>query len=162
MLVFFPNLSFFGVSGQIFDLISSFLSDRWLRVVLDLKSSQEYPVNVGVHQGSILGPAIFLVYINGLPDDVLCDIAIYANDTTLNSMCDQAFGLWQQLELASVLDSDLEDTVDGSKKWLVDFNAGKAQLVSFDCSNTGSAVVKMDGWFLRKIIFEDAGIGLLF
>ena len=62
--------------------------DGWLRVVLDLKSSQEYPVNVGVHQGSILGPAIFLVYINGLPDDVLCDIAIYANDTTLNSMCD--------------------------------------------------------------------------
>ena len=101
-------------------------------MVLDGKSSQEYPINVGVLQGSILGPAIFLVYINGLSDDVLCDIAIYANDTTLNSMCDQASGLWQQLELASVLDSDLEDTVDGDKKWLVDFNAGKAQLVSFD------------------------------
>ena len=126
------KLKSYGISGQIFGLISSFLSNRWLRVVLDGKSSQEYPINVGVLQGSILGPAIFLVYINGLSDDVLCDIAIYANDTTLNSMCDQASGLWQQLELASVLDSDLEDTVDGDKKWLVDFNAGKAQLVSFD------------------------------
>ena len=94
-------------------------------MVLDGKSSQEYPVNVGVLQGSILGPAIFLVYINGLPDDVLCDIAIYANDTTLNYMCDQASGLWQQLELASVLDSDLEDTVNGARSGLLISMLGK-------------------------------------
>ena len=94
-------------------------------MVLDGKSSQEYPVNVGVLQGSIPGPAIFLVYINGLPDDVLCDIAIYANDTTLNYMCDQASGLWQQLELASVLDSDLEDTVNGARSGLLISMLGK-------------------------------------
>ena len=50
-----------GISGQIFGLISSFLSNRWLRVVLDGKSSQEYWVNVGVPQGSILGPTLFLL-----------------------------------------------------------------------------------------------------
>ena len=63
-------------------LISSSLSNRWLRVVLDGKSSQEYPVNVGVPQGSILGPTLFLLCINDLPGDVICDIAIYADDTT--------------------------------------------------------------------------------
>ena len=73
----------YGISGQIFGLISSFLSNRRLRVVLDGKSSQEYPVNAGVPQGSILGPTLFLLYINDLPDDVICDIAIYADDTTL-------------------------------------------------------------------------------
>ena len=76
------KLKSYGISGQIFDLISSFLSNRWLRVVLDGKSSQEYSVNAGVPQGSILGPTPFLLYINDLPDDVFCDIAIYADDTT--------------------------------------------------------------------------------
>ena len=52
------KLTSYGISGEILDLISSFLSNRWLQVVLDGKSSQEYPVNAGVAQGSILGPTI--------------------------------------------------------------------------------------------------------
>ena len=101
------KLKSYGISGQIFGLISSFLSNRRLRVVLDGKSSQEYPVNVGVFQDSILGPTLFLQYINDPPDDVMCDIAIYADDTTLYSKCDRASDLWQQLELASELEADL-------------------------------------------------------
>ena len=75
-------------------------------MVLDGKSSQKYPVNAGVPQGSILGPALFLLYIDDLADDVICDIAIYADDTTLCCKCDQASDLRQQLELASELESD--------------------------------------------------------
>ena len=55
-------------------------------------------------------------YINDLPYDVICNIAIYADDTTLYSKCDQASDLWQQLELASELESDLQHTVDWGKK----------------------------------------------
>ena len=84
-------------------------------MVLDGKSSQEHPVNAGDLQGSILGPTLFLLYINDLPDDIICNIAIYADDTTLYSKCDQAFDLWQQLELAFEIESDLRDTVDWSK-----------------------------------------------
>ena len=88
-----------GSSGQIFGLISSFLSKRQLRVVL--KSSQEYPLDAGVPLGSILGPTLFRLYINYFPDDVI--------------------------------------TVDWSRKWLVDFSAGKTQLASFDQSNNTGA-----------------------
>ena len=118
---------------------------------LDGKSSQEYPVNAGVPQGSILGPTLFLLYINDLPDDVICDIAIYADDTTPYSRCDRASDMWQQLELASALESDLRDMVDWGKKWLVDFNAEKTQMVSFDRSNNnGSIDVKMSGSILEE------------
>ena len=145
------KLKSYRISGQIFGLISSFLSNRRLSVVLDGKSSQEYPVNAEVPQGSILGPTFFLLYINDFPDDVICDAAIYADDTTLYSRCDWASDLWQQLELASELESDLQDTVDWSKKWLVDFNAGKTQLVSFDWSNNnGSIDVKMGESILEE------------
>ena len=108
----FHKLRSYGLSGQIFGLISSFRSNRRLRVVLDGRSSQEYPVNAGVPQGSILGPTLFLLYINDLPDNVICNIAIYADDTTLYSKCDEASDLWQQPELASELEPDLRETVD--------------------------------------------------
>ena len=61
-------------------------------------SSQEHPFNTGVPLGSILGPTLFLLYINDLPVDVICVIAIYTDDTTLYSKCDLASDQWQQLE----------------------------------------------------------------
>ena len=77
--------------------------------------------------------------------------AIYANNTTLYSDCDQASVLRQQLELASELESDLQNTVDWGRKWFVDFNAARTQLVLFDRSkSTGAIDVKIDGSFLRK------------
>ena len=100
------KLKSYGISGQIFGLISSFLSNMWLRVFLDGKSSQEYPVNAGVPQGSILGPTLFLLYINDL-----CNIAIYADNTTLYCKCDQTSDMWQQLVLVSELESDLWETL---------------------------------------------------
>ena len=100
---------------------------------------------------SILGPTPFLLYNNDLPDDVICDIVINADDTTLYSKCDQASDLWQQLELASELEYDLRGLLDWGRKWLVDFNAGKSQLVSFDWpNNTGAIEVKMNGSVLKE------------
>ena len=73
-----------------------------------------------------------------IPDDVICNIAIYTDDTTLYSKCDQTSDLWQQLEFASEHESDLQDTADWGRKWLV-FNAGKTRLLLFDWSNNAGA-----------------------
>ena len=71
----------------------------------------------------MLPSTLFLIYINDLPDDVICNIAIYVDDITIYSKCYQASDLWQQLELTSELESDLQDNVDWGRKWLIDFGA---------------------------------------
>ena len=106
------KLKSYGISGPIFGRFSSFLSNRRFRVVLDRKPSQECTVNARVLHGSILGPALFLLYINDFPDDAIYNIAIRADGTTLCSKCDPVFDLWPQLELTSELESDLRDSVD--------------------------------------------------
>ena len=143
---FLHKLSSYEISSQVFGLISSFLSYRWL----DGKSSHKYTVNDGVPEGTILGPTLFLPFINNRPGDVICDIAIYADDTTLYSKCDQASNLWQQLELTSELESDLWFFVDWDKKGVGDFNAEKTQLDR--PNNMGATDVKMDGSSLEKKI----------
>ena len=133
----------------VFGFISSFSvigGFRWFWIGNLHKNS----VNAGVPQGSILDPTLFLLYINDLLDDVICNIAICADDTTLYSKREQASDLWQQLELASELESDLRDTVDWGRMWLVDFNAGKTQLVLFRSKNTSAIGVKMDGSALEE------------
>ena len=118
------------------------------QVVLNGKSLQEYPVSTRFPEGSILGPTLFLLqtYSNGIPDDAICNIAIYADNTSLCSNCYQASDLWQQLELASKLESDLQDNVKQGRKWLLDFNAEKAQL----SNKTGAIYVKRNRTVLKE------------
>ena len=106
-------------------------------------------VNARVPQGSILGPTLVLLYINNLmmlSVTLLCMLMIL-----LCPKCNQASDLWQQLELTSELESDLQDTVDWGRKWHFDFSAGKTQVILFDWSNnTGAIGVKIDGSVLEE------------
>ena len=106
-------------------------------------------VNARVPRGSIVGPTLVLLYINNLmmlSVTLLCMLMIL-----LCPKCNQASDLWQQLELTSELESDLQDTVDWGRKWHFDFSAGKTQVILFDWSNnTGAIGVKIDGSVLEE------------
>ena len=126
MLSFLTNLSFMEFLVRYLALFCLFLiQDGFQGFWMGRICKNSY---VGVPQGYILGPKLFLLYISDLPNDVIWNIAIYTDDN-LYCKCNQPPDLWQQLELASELKSE-----DWGSKWLVDFNAWKTQLISFDWS----------------------------
>ena len=131
-------------------------------MVLVGKPPREYPLNAGAPEGSILGPTLFLLYIDDLPDYAMCNTTVYA-DTSLYFKCDQISYLWQQLGLASELESYLRKTVDWVTKSLVNFNAEKTELISSSRSNyTGATDVKIDGSVLEEKSFFKVGVAFLF
>ena len=105
------KLKAYGVAGSILSILESFLKERSLKVVLDGQSSPLYNINAGVPQGSVLGPTLFLVFINDLPDEVLSRIGIYADDTTLYSCVGKA-GVFERVESAAELEEDLHSIVE--------------------------------------------------
>ena len=88
-------------------IISAFLSNRKLRVVLEGQSSPTRSINSGVPQGSVLGPSLFLVYINDLPDNILSQFAMYADDSTLYCIFPNSFNTSRR-EVAVSLNNNLE------------------------------------------------------
>ena len=118
-------------------------SNSRLRVVQDRKSSYKYLVNVTASYLVLH----FLLYI----DNVICNIAICAGDTILCSKWDQSSDPWQQLEMAAELKSDLRDTVDWDRKWLVDFSAAKTQLVLF-CQSNGTENWSVCSWGKNNLL----------
>ena len=90
-------------------------------------------------------PAVFLLCINDLADDAICNIAVYTVVTTIYCKSDQVSEEWQQLEL--VLNLDLTYIMDCCKKWFVHFKAGTCQLVLIDWPNGFVTIhVKIDGF----------------
>lgn len=126
------KLMSYGVSGHALNIIKSFLSDRKIKVVLDGRSSSCYFINAGVPQGSILGPTLFLIFINDLPDNILSKLAIYADDTTLFSSLGRTKSVFDHIEMAGELEYDLRTVKEWGDEWLVSFNASKTKLLSIN------------------------------
>ncbi|MCG8046380.1 MAG: hypothetical protein JAY66_11960 [Candidatus Thiodiazotropha taylori] len=116
------KLSNFGITGNTLKWIESFLIGRTQTVVLDGESSNEVPVTSGVPQGSVLGPLLFLLYINDLPDNIQSQVRLFADDTavylTVSSPSD-----------TQTLQSDLERLQLWERTWDMEFNPSKCQVI---------------------------------
>ena len=114
------KLHSYGIRGNILNWLENFLHKRKQRVMLDGQTSEWTDVTSGIPQGSVLGPILFLIYINDLPDIVQSFIKLFADDTKIYKPCDN--------ELSSItLQNDIDRMTDWSKTWLLKFNEQKCK-----------------------------------
>ena len=85
---------------MVLGVIESFLSDRSLKVVINGQTSEAYKINADVPQGSLLGPTLFLIFINDLPSEIVSSVNMYADDTTVY---EQTSKTYKDINLASDL-----------------------------------------------------------
>ena len=105
-----------GVEGNILKFFESYLSNRRQRVVLNGKCSNWAPIHSGVPQGSVLGPLLFLIYINDLECGIKSQIKFFADDTSLYSV------VKDPITSAAELNHDLKIISEWANQWKMSFN----------------------------------------
>ena len=117
-----------GVSGNVLKWISSFLSNRQQRVVINGQSSEWTDVSSGVPQGSVLGPLLFIMFVNDLPDEVKSYCKLFADDAKL-------YKDLQNLEDFETIQNDLNKLCQWTIKWLMLFNVAKCKVMHIGRDN---------------------------
>ena len=116
------KLRCYGIGDRVLSWIESFLEDRMQQVSLYGNLSDLVPVRSGVPQGSVLGPLLFLLYVNDLPDAVTSNVRMFADDTKLFS------GISSEHDVRT-LQADLNALVEWSRTWQLPFNENKCKVL---------------------------------
>ena len=117
-----------GISGELYNLLGNYLSDRFQRVILNGQTSSWRPVIAGVPQGSILGPLLFLVYIKNLPNELKSSIKLFADDTSLFTI------VKDKNESANTLNNDLLLISKWAYDWKMLFNPDPSKCYAPICN----------------------------
>jgi len=116
------KLQSFGITGRLLRWIEAFLDKRQMTVLVNGHSSRWADVLSGVPQGSVLGPLLFLLFVNDLPDWVCNSIRMFADDTKI-------WATIKKQEDSVSLQKDLDRLVDWSNLWLLKFNPAKCKVM---------------------------------
>ena len=119
-----------GISGKLLTFFENYLSQRYQRVVLNGKESEWTGIKAGVPQGSVLGPLLFLIYINDLTDNISSDMRLFADDSSLFTRVNGT------IETHEKLVSDLQTISEWAYQWKMTFNpdmSKQAIEVIFSC-----------------------------
>ena len=117
-----------GIDGLVCNWIKSWLADRWQRVCLDGTYSHWTRVWSGVPQGSVLGPVLFLIFINDLDTSVCSNVLKFADDTKLFHVVDnQSDGL--------KLQGDPDVLCNWADTWKMSFNIDKCKVLHYGKGN---------------------------
>jgi hypothetical protein len=118
------KLKKFGIYGSLLQWLASYLSDRYQRVVVKGQHSETGLIKAGVPQGSVLGPLLFLIYINDITTLTRANIKLFADDTSLYIEIDNPNTAVQ------TLNTDLEAVQNWADQWLVKFSPAKTKLMT--------------------------------
>ena len=138
------KLDHYGIRGSTFKWISSFLSGRSQRVVCNGYTSAPVNVTSGVPQGTVLGPLLFLVYINDLPDTISSCCSLFADDCLL----------YRQIKNKNdqeILQHDLHNLEQWAKKWMMIFNVDKCQVLQTSLRNIFAFPYTLYNHFLENV-----------
>ena len=142
----------YGIRGKILAWIKDYLRNRRQRVVLNGCKSKWSPVTSGIPQGSVLGPLLFLVFINDLPDVVQTVIELFADDSKVFKQIDTP-------DDADVLQTDLTNMESWTKTWKLKFNEGKCKVIHMGKNNQNTDYQMTGGVKLEKSTCEkDLGV----
>ena len=117
------KLDTYGIRGHLLNWINAFLTNRSQVVKVNNAESEPAPVISGIPQGSVLGPILFVIYINDLPNVVNSNIFLFADDTKIMSQITSR-------EDACVIQNDLDLLEKWSDKWLLKFNPAKCHVLT--------------------------------
>ena len=139
------KLEKYGITGKTHGWIRSFLSDRLQKVVVNGESSKRSPVMSGVPQGTVLGPILFLLYINDLPECVRSQVRLFADDCLLYR---KIKSFQDQVDLQR----DLTALQDWAQTWGMKFNAKKCYVMSVTTSTKPLRYrYNLDGHVLKQV-----------
>lgn len=146
------KLRAYGVGGKLLEWIESFLTGRFQRVVVQGSMSDWSPVSSGIPQGTVLGPTLFTIYVNDLPNCVSSSVKLFADDTKVYCRVPQP-----QLS-ALPLQHDLDALVEWSERWLLKFNVSKCKVMHVGSRNP-CLTYSLQGTTIDTVLSEkDLGI----
>ena len=136
------KLEAYGIHGPILHWIANFMTQRKMSVVVEGESSHEVDVESGVPQGTVLGPLLFLCFINDMPECVRSNIGIFADDCLL-------YRPIRKFEDHVKLQQDLDSLIIWAEKWGMKFNVKKCYQLSV--KQTSSHFYTMNGQILQQV-----------
>ena len=141
------KLQTLGLKDPLLSWFRSYLTDRKQRVVIDGQTSSWSNTEAGVPQGSVLGPLLFLIYINDIGVDIVSNCFLYADDTSLFDITDDP------TSSASKLNLDLDKISQWCKQWLMELNPSKCESITFSRKLSGQThpTLHLDGNALREV-----------
>ena len=140
------KLKSIGISGNLLYWFENYLSHRKQRVVIEGKCSSTKIIPAGVPQGSVLGPMLFLIYINDIVNGIDSNIRLFADDTSLLTKVDDPQAA------SNILNSDLKRINNWAKRWLVKFSPAKTKTLTF--TRKSSPLIKPTLYLNNEEIIE--------